>query len=90
MLLLLLLLLLLSLLVDSVQTFDSLSCRARGKQNKQCSCMIYTCIYIYIYLFIIAAQLKDASNLISCITTKQFEKITDFLMKKYFHKDMKV
>ena len=37
--------------VDSVQTFDSLSCRARGKQNKQCSCMIYTCIY-YIYIFI--------------------------------------
>ena len=39
---------------------------------------------IVIFVVDFAAQLKNASNLISCITTKQFEKIVDFIMQKSF------
>jgi len=36
------------------------------------------------------AQLMDASNLISCITSEQFEGIIDYVMQKYFRKDVQV
>ena len=59
-----------------------------GSYHRNCRFYSKYCCYYVVVNF--AAQLKNASNLISCITTKEFEKIVDFIMQRSFQGDLKV